>query len=157
MSRTAISLSILAAVALGAIAAAVPAQAQTGGPFQYYALTPCRIVDTRGAAGVDGGPALRGNATARNFQIKGTCGVPSTAAAVTINVTVVTPSTSGFLTLWPSGGTQPTVSTINFVPADNVLANGAIVPLSSAVDDLAVFFGGSGTTHMLIDVTGYFQ
>jgi hypothetical protein len=157
MSKTAISLSILGVVVLAATLAPAPAEAQTGGPFQYFALTPCRIVDTRNANGVDGGPLLHGNAAARNFQVRGTCGVPSTAAAVTINVTVVTPTSSGFLTLWPSGGAQPTVSTINFVPADNVLANGAIVPLSTAVDDLSVFFGGAGTTHLVIDVTGYFQ
>lgn len=160
MSNAATVRFVLALVALScglAALAPAPAAAQAGGPFQYFALTPCRVVDTRNAAGTDGGPRLTGNAAARNFQMQGTCGVPVGAKAVTINVTIVSPTSSGFLTLWPSGITQPTVSTINFATTDTALANGAIVPLSTNTDDLSVFMGGAGATHVVIDVTGYFM
>jgi hypothetical protein len=146
-----------------AMAASFPGIAQAGGPFQYHALTPCRIVDTRNATGTDGGPALSNTGTnPRVFQIQGTCGVPNGAAAATINVTIVTPnmtgpSGGGYLTLYPSSQPRPTVSTINFLNADSALANGAIVPLDVAPNDLAVYLGGVGTVNLLIDVTGYFQ
>jgi len=158
------SKAVLVLVALMvAMAASFPGTAQAAGPFQYHALTPCRIVDTRNPNGTDAGPALSNTGTnPRIFQIQGNCGVPNGAAAVTINVTIVSPnmtgpSGGGFLTLYPSSQPRPTVSTINFLNADSALANGAIVPLDVAPNDLAVFLGGVGTVHLLIDVTGYFQ
>src|SRR5438270_5861756 len=149
-------------IAVG-VAALLPAVAQAAGPYQCFAVTPCRAVDTRNAAGTDGGPALTANAT-RSFQIQGLCGVPVGAKAVTINVTIVSPSLStsgGFVTLFPSGGGVPTVSTINFTNTDSALANGAIVPVSASATDISVFFNaynlGSGTVHLVLDVTGYFM
>ena len=52
-----------------------PPAATTGARF--YTLTPCRLVDTRGAGGPNGGPALVAN-TDRLFRLVG-CGVPSSA------------------------------------------------------------------------------
>jgi hypothetical protein len=75
-----------------------------------------------------------------------------------LNVTVVQPGSTGYLTLWPSGSAQPTVSTINFTPADAALANGAIVPLATVMSsaEIAVFNGSPGSTHIILDVTGFF-
>lgn len=154
-------------VLAGTIAAVLPAPAHAGGPYQYFAITPCRIADTRFANGnancpATGNcqPAISGNAAARAFTVQGLCGVPSGAAAATLNITIVTPMMTvqnGFLTIYPSGTTQPTVSTINFTNSDTALANGAIVPLAATAPDLNVFFGGAGTVHLIIDVTGYFE
>ncbi len=135
--------------------------AHAGGPYDYYPVTPCRVVDTRNATGTDGGPQLTAGQT-RNFAIRGNCGVPSTAAAVALNVTAVSPvftSGNGWLALWPSGQSLPTVSTINFTTADGALANGAIVPLSTNADDLSVILGAAtgSTVQVVLDVTGYFQ
>ena len=146
-----------------AMAASFPGTAQAAGPFQYHALTPCRIVDTRNPNGPNAGPALTFPGTRpRIFQIQGNCGVPNGAAAVTINVTIVSPnmtgpSGGGFLTLYPPSQPLPNVSTINWGNADTALANGAIVPLDVAPNDLAVWLGGIGTVNVIIDVTGYFQ
>lgn len=146
-----------------AMAASFPGIAQAAGPYQYHALTPCRVVDTRNATGTDGGPALTfPGPRPRVFQIQGNCGVPNGAAAATINVTIANPnmtgpSMSGFLTLYPPSQPVPNVSTINWTNADTALANGAIVPLDTAPNDLAVFLGGIGTVNVIIDVTGYFQ
>ncbi len=158
---------LLAAATAVVVAALCPPAAQAGGPYQYFAVTPCRVADTRATNGTSGcpatgncAPALNGNAAARSFQIQGLCGVPVGAAAATINVTIASPHMTvqyGFLTLWPSGSTMPNVSTINFSTSDQALANGAIVPLSSNAEDLSVYFGGAGTVQVIIDVTGYFM
>jgi len=124
---------------------ATAAQAQ----FSFFAITPCRAVDTRGTSPLTAGQQ-------RSFQIRGVCGVPSTAAAVSVNVTVVSPTAASFLTLWPTGSARPNVSTINFTGSDPSLANGAIVGLGTAPNDLSVF-NSAGSVHVLIDVTGYFQ
>jgi hypothetical protein len=154
MSRRILIRSILIVVVATVLTASL---ATAAGPLQFYSVTPCRVVDTRGAIGLTGGPALSAFQV-RNFPMRGVCGVASTAVAVSLNVTVVSPAAGGYLTLWPSGSAQPTVSTINFTPADAALANGAIVPLATVMSssEIAVFNGSSGSTHLLLDVTGYF-
>ncbi len=129
------------------------AQAQTG--LQFYAVTPCRAADTRTGFG-----GILPASTLRNFTIKTVCGVPATAKAVAINVTVVTPNADGFFFVWPAGGAVPPVSTINFNAGEPAIANGAIVPLAVGTPDLSGAYGtasGSGTAHVVLDVTGYFQ
>jgi len=125
------------------------------GPYSYYTLTPCRIVDTRGANGTNGGPIV-GTDSTRNFQIRGVCGVPAGAKAVSLNLTIVNATQSSFLTAWPSNVARPFVSMLNFEAADPSLANGVIVGLSTNTQDLSVY-NSSGNVHVIIDVTGYFQ
>src|SRR5580704_6252046 len=94
---------VLCALLVAGVAIAMPTAGHAAGPFQYHAVTPCRVVDTRNPTGTDGGPALTANAT-RTFSIQGACGVPVGAQAVTINVTIAGPSLStsgGFVTLFP--------------------------------------------------------
>jgi len=128
------------------------AQAQ----YSYFALNPCRVVDTRNATGVNGGPLVLAGGQ-RNFAIRGSCGVPTTAKAVSVNLAIVGMTAQGFVTLWPSGLARPTVSSINFSGTESALANGAIVGLSTNAQDLSVYNGSNGGVHVVIDVTGYFQ
>ena len=137
-------------IAISLLSFAGVAAAQT----QYFSLTPCRAVDTRNANSTNGGPAL--GTTRRDFQIRGICGVPTTAKAVSMNVTVTGASAFSWLTIWPSGQAQPVVSTINFDPNVTALANGAIIGLSTAAKDLSVQ-NANGTVQVIIDITGYFQ
>ena len=71
------------------------------GPTDFYTLTPCRLLDSRQAAGTI--PA-NGSLT---FAAGGQCGVPPTAKAVVLNVTAVEPSTAGHLRLGPAGTPVP--------------------------------------------------
>jgi hypothetical protein len=134
---------------------AIPALAD--GPFRFYALTPCRAVDTR--TGFGGALTNTGSGSPRDFTIQGICGVPAGAKAVALNVTVVTPGSKGHLRLFPSGTATPNISTINFAGGETALANGAIVPLSATTPDLSIYtflVSGTATTHVILDVTGYF-
>lgn len=143
---------------LASLLALAPA-ARAGGPYQFSSVAPCRVVDTRNPTGPNGGPALASDTT-RSFPIVGLCGVPSTARAVTLNVTVVTPTHFGFLTIWPNGITMPLVSTLNFTGTEGAVANGAIVPLGtdgSAQLSVQAGMGAPGAAHLILDVTGYFQ
>ncbi|HVT59283.1 MAG TPA: hypothetical protein VHR45_12880 [Thermoanaerobaculia bacterium] len=157
---SAIAVAALAALALTGVAAA------QGGPFQYHALTPCRVVDSRtvnATEGTNGSPISNGY---HSFRIQGQCGVPNGAAAITGNFTIVNPSASGFLVAWPANQPHPNASMCNHL-ANETLACGAIVPLgpvSQATDkDItiqnALFFAPapSGSADFIIDVTGYFQ
>jgi len=157
----------VAVLGVALLVAAVPVGAD--GPFQFFALTPCRVVDTRAAGttvGTYGGTLISG--TERVYPVQGNCGVPVGAKAVTVNVTACAPTNQGRLTVYPSGLSVPATSTINFPPGTTCLANGAIVPLSTGVTcstftpsscDFAVmpFVVGNGQVQMILDVTGYFE
>lgn len=134
-----------------AIAGVRPLAAQ---PYQFYPLTPCRVVDTRNATATNGGPWL--GTTARDFQIRGNCGVPLQARAAVLNITVTAATANSWLIIWPSGQAKPWVSAINFDTATWATANGAIAALSSNTNDLSVA-NATGNVHCIIDVTGYFQ
>ena len=128
---------------------------ETGAPADYYTLTPCRIVDTRGPAGLVGGPALAAGQT-RTFPITGSCEVPPAATAVAVNVTVIEPATDGHFRIWPADDLGTAVSALN-VAAGVTRANHLLLPLGAAGDlDVLCALPG-GTAHLVIDVMGYFQ
>ncbi|MGA3213363.1 MAG: Ig-like domain repeat protein, partial [Terriglobales bacterium] len=122
-------------------------------PVQFFSVTPCRIVDTRGADGPFGGPELAAGET-RSFTIpSGPCaGIPSTALAYSLNVTVVPPAPLGYLTIWPAAEGQPSVSTLNSLDG-RVKANAAIVPAGASG---AVSVYANNATNVLLDINGYF-
>ncbi|MBI4909491.1 MAG: pre-peptidase C-terminal domain-containing protein [Acidobacteria bacterium] len=117
------------------------------------AVTPCRVFDSRNPAGTFGGPLLTGGST-RTIPIQqGSCGISSTAKAYTLNITVVPSGPLSYLTTWPSGGAQPTVSTLNSF-AGRVVANAAIVPAGTN-GGINIFV--TDTTHVIVDINGYFE
>jgi hypothetical protein len=126
-------------------------QGAGSGPLRLVALTPCRLVDTRGATGAFGGPAIPGGTT-RDFVLPfGQCNIPGTALAVSLNVAVVPQGQLGYLTLWPSGQAQPYVATIN--SDGRVKSNAAIIPMGASG---AVSVFASNTTDLVLAVNGFF-
>ncbi|MGA3213325.1 MAG: hypothetical protein ABSD20_18630, partial [Terriglobales bacterium] len=122
--------------------------------LEFYPLTPCRVADTRNAAGPLGGPSLVAR-TERDFPLQsGACSIPAAAQAYSLNFTVVPPGGAalGYLTVWPQGESQPLVSTLNDLTG-TIVANAAIVPVGTN-GGVAVY--PSDATDLVIDVNGYF-
>jgi len=125
-------------------------------PASFFSIAPCRVLDTRNAVGPLGGPALAGGA-ARTFEIANHCGIPTTATAISANITITRPTTAGYLTLYPSGSTPPLASVINFRPGQT-RANNAIVPLgASGRLDVLCGMASSNSVDFILDLNGYFQ
>src|SRR5262249_5125853 len=83
------------------------------GGLSLFALTPCRVSDTRNPNGPLGGPILSGG-TSRSLPIlSSVCGVPAAAQAYSLHATVVPSGFLDYLTVWPTGVAQPLVSTLN--------------------------------------------
>ncbi len=123
--------------------------------WQFVPLSPCRIVDTRNPAGTFGGPAIPAN-TARAFplgQNGNPCNIPATATAYSLNVTVVPITTLAYLTIWPTGEGQPTVSTLNSLDG-RIKASAVIIPAGTANGSVSTFV--TNTTNVVLDVNGYF-
>lgn len=122
--------------------------------LDFYTLEPCRLFDSRRP---EDGPALN-SGFATVMEAAGACGIPATARALAVNLTVVQPGTSGYLTAYPGDGLPPLASSLNF-GAGQTRTNNAIVRLApSGNGTLAVrpMLGG-GSVHVVIDVTGYFE
>jgi hypothetical protein len=120
----------------------------------YAPLPPGRLVDTRLGLGI---PSALAHKVPGTTQITGRYAVPTSAVAISGNVTVTRETSLGYVALTDEPVAQPTTSTINF-PAGDTRANGFTARLSTGTGKLsATFVGRSGaTTALIIDVTGYF-
>jgi hypothetical protein len=123
-------------------------------PTSFFTVTPCRVFDSR-VVGL-GGPSPFAAGSRNAVAVAGHCGVSTTAAAVSLNVTVTAPTAQGHLRLFRSGAALPLVSTINYV-AGQTRANNAVTELSLS-GALDVYVGQSGgSVHVIIDVNGYVE
>jgi hypothetical protein len=129
----------------------------------YVPLTPNRLVDSRPGPLQTGLTAKLTSGTAVSFQVTGrvpsdvTKNVPSSAIAVTGNLTVVNQTAGGFLSLTPAAPVgPPSTSTLN-VPRGDIRANGVTVRLGTGGVLWVIFGATSGaTTDVVYDVTGYY-
>jgi hypothetical protein len=137
----------------------------------YYPLSglngapaPQRVLDTRpkSAIGYTGGPLSGGQPI--TFHVAGRAGVPSTATAITGNLTVVAPTSGDSIYLGPTrnpAGQPAPTSIINFATGQTV-ATGLTMGLASDGTLSATFCSRRGcpsdsnTANLLLDVTGYF-
>jgi sugar lactone lactonase YvrE len=127
--------------------ASMPVQARPAGAAMFYVVKPCRVVDTRSTTAI-------ANGETRDVLFAGVCGIPADASAVVTNVTAVSPSTDGWLALWPAGTVWSGTSTMSY-RIGRTRANNSIVSLLS--DGYVSVLNGGGSQHVVIDVTGYFK
>ncbi|MEP1122325.1 MAG: hypothetical protein ABJH68_00360 [Ilumatobacter sp.] len=152
------------AVTLGA-GGMVAVDAATSAPSSVITVTPTRILDTRTDVGLAGpfvsgvSQKLQGTGTVPTQPPGGAAPVgadvvPVTATAVVLNVTVVRPATTGFLSIRPGDATgDPSTSNINWAAGGANIANSVTVqlPTSGQID---IFVSGTAS-DVLIDVAGY--
>jgi hypothetical protein len=132
-------------------AGAIAGHAQTA--LQFVPVTPCRVADTRWADGPFGGPPIQGGFS-RSFAIpQSTCHIPATAAAYSLNLTVVPHGALYVVTIWATGQAQPNSSIMNSYDG-RIKANAAIVPAGSPNEAVSVYV--SNTTDIALDIDGYF-
>ena len=120
----------------------------------YHALTPARILDTRSGTGASGPMKSQ---VAETFQVRGKDGVPSSATAVTGNLTVTGQTSAGSLYIGPVALNNPTIATLDFPKGDN-RADGVTSALSAAGTLSVTYLAKTATptAQAIFDVTGYF-
>jgi hypothetical protein len=122
-----------------------------GGKFTPLARP--RIVDTRYGTGTPATPIPAGGSI--TVQLTGSNGIPSNGVgAVLVNLTAVTPSVDGYLTVHPSNVARPIASSINFQHKRNI-ANLLVARLSPTGQ--VTIYNSSGFTHVLFDLVGYYS
>jgi hypothetical protein len=119
----------------------------------YATITPTRVLDSR--TGKDIGLTGRFNANEpRTLTIAGMNGIPADAVAVTANLAVVNQTRAGYVAVTPDPDPNPPTATMNF-PLGDIRANGLTARLSDG--DLSLVYKAlSGTTDLILDITGYY-
>ena len=125
-------------------------------PLTFVAITPCRLADTRvGTFPAGYGPPALSAGLTRDFVFTSRCGIPTSAQAVSTNLTVTNTLGPGFILNYPAGGSLPSppVSSVNYSLGQTV-ANAAIISLGSG--GAATIIAGVSGTDLIVDVNGYY-
>jgi hypothetical protein len=113
----------------------------------FYTLEPCRLIDTR-----VGGPAFAAGED-RSIPASGHCSIPQGARALAANLVSVGSTNAGNLVTYRPDRLVPPTSALNYRPGQ-VRANSAVISLDGSG---ALALRATGTTDVIIDVSGYFQ
>jgi uncharacterized protein YkwD len=113
---------------------------------RFVPLDPRRLVDSRSTAALVPGSMMR-------IVVAGAGSpAPAGSTAVALNLTAVDSTGDGWIRAFPCDAAEPEVSNVNVRPG-GVRANSVIVPAAS---DGSVCLTASVTTHVIVDVTGWF-
>lgn len=110
---------------------------------------PVRFLDTREGRGAPRARIGRGQVV--SVPVAGTPGVPADAGTVIFNTTVVTPSSSGFVSVFPCGQPLPATSSVNFT-ANTIVPNLTIAAVGAGG---SVCLYTTSETDLVADVAAY--
>lgn len=131
----------------------------TDGVFgSFEAVAPTRLLDTRNAIGVPSNVAIPANGTI-SVKMTGVGPVPAGGvSAVSLTITATRGLAAGFITVFPTGTTRPTTSSLNH-RANQDVANSVIAQPGSGTSTGRVSFynGSSQPVHLIADVSGYYR
>ena len=121
--------------------------------LSYHPIVPARYLNSATGKGLSG---VFSSNTPRTLSVGGVGQVPSDAAGVSGNLTVVGPTAGGWAQIAPTISGTPTSSTDN-ANKSQTIANGFDVPLSGVHVALIWVGGASSTANLQLDVTGYWK
>jgi 5'-nucleotidase len=120
-------------------------------------LTPARLLETRDVEGfttIDGDYEATGRLVAGQvlmLDVAGRGGVPANAESVFLNVTAVSPSAAGFITVFPCNIARPNASNVNYF-AGQIVPNAVLAKLDP---NGRVCLYTLSATDVVVDVNGY--
>lgn len=146
------------------VARVLPGTQVTTNALSFFTVTPCRVLDTRGAAGPYGSPYLTGGQS-RAFTLPGQCGVAADAVSLVGNLTSVPRAdaggvsgthTAGFLKLYPAD-TAPTAAAAAVVNPAKTRSQFAFGKLAgTGAFRLLADIPSTETVDVILDISGYF-
>ncbi len=114
-------------------------------------VTPGRLLDTRIGIGSSARPVHENSSI--DVAVLGKFGVPASGVdAVVLNVTVVRPTATSYVTIWPTGAARPETSNLNMRPG---LTIPNLVVAKVGDGGMVSLFNRFGSTDLLADVVGY--
>ncbi|MFN8022844.1 MAG: hypothetical protein U0Q03_15060 [Acidimicrobiales bacterium] len=140
---------------LGSASSVVVADTDLASFGEYTPLTPQRILDTRDGTGRSGSVRPVSGGETIDVTVTGLAGVPATGVqAVVMNVTAVSPTNAGYVTVYPSGGIRPLISSLNTRPGVTV-ANLVTMPVGA--NGAVSAYVSSGRVDLLFDIAGFYS
>ncbi|MBR7833335.1 PKD domain-containing protein [Actinospica durhamensis] len=131
----------------------------TGTGSAFVPVDPARYLDTRPGAGLSINETFDvgiGGVCPPNPSCTGAPAVPTGARAVAANLTVVSPTANGFITVFPANvTTAPNASVLNFLTGQQT-QNAITVGLDPTYGRFAVHNASLGNTETIVDVFGYY-
>ncbi|MCU1367833.1 MAG: hypothetical protein JWL72_3909 [Ilumatobacteraceae bacterium] len=131
--------------------------ATAGAPTVFIPVSPLRVLDTRPApyvtTGVPTAAKLGPNST-MTLQLAGDgSAIPATATAALLNITIDNDSTlQSFLTVWPTGETQPVASSNNALPG--LVASNSMLAKIGQGGKISIY-NQAGSINLVVDLVGY--
>lgn len=130
----------------------------------FHAIAPIRVYDSRAAIPApgrlsSGSMRIVSVADARDpvtGAVTGGGAIPAGATAVAYNLTLDATTDSGFLSVNPGNVVVSPASSINWSSSGLIIANAGVVGLDPT-RQVKVFCAGGGSTHFVIDITGYYR
>lgn len=116
---------------------------------RFVPIAPQRVLDTR----ADGaGPVCAGSSV--EVPIAGIAGIPANATAVALTVTATETAGAGFVSVGPAGVDPSGTSSVNVSAAGGSRANLVMVAIGLSG---RIVLHTSVTTHLVVDVAGYYE
>src|SRR5471032_2612832 len=120
--------SVVVALLLGSGGLMTASAASPPTASALISIAPCRLLDKRANASKLTQGSVRTQAVTGS---NGDCVIPSDAISALMNVTIVSPSASSFLTVWPADQPRPKASNLNWVAGQAPTPNAVTSALSS--------------------------
>jgi hypothetical protein len=119
-------------------------------PLPFIGVTPCRQFDIR--------PGTLADNTPMAITLTGApCGIPASAAAVSLNITVFGISGAGGNGVFKVGTASPPVTAwINYPPAETQRGNAGVLPVNGSGQIFVQVNQGGGSVQLTVDVNGYY-
>ncbi|MBR7839341.1 right-handed parallel beta-helix repeat-containing protein [Actinospica durhamensis] len=132
---------------------------QSASGSYYLPNSPDRMIDTRSGTGAAKAPVGPGGTITLSLpnctQIVSGSAVTSTATAIAMNVTVVSPTANGLITVYPDKTAVPTASNLNYSMSETVPN---MVVAKVGTDGRVAFRNtSSGSVELVVDVEGCYS
>lgn len=128
---------------------------ETSQGLYYNPVSPFRVCDTRQGTSTQCSGQSLSPGTSFNFKVAGLGNVPSNAQAVVLNVTIINPTSSGYVTLYPTGSPLPLVSNQNFSQGLTIAVR-VFATLSTTNPGYESIYIFGAYANVAVDVDGYF-
>ena len=122
----------------------------------FVAIQPQRLTDTRSSTNGTSIPASTSEAFALNNTTSGGT-IPTNAAAVAANFTVVPGADPGYLTVYPTADTTvPVASDVNWTASESPAVPNYTIADTAGTGSVSAFNSHGATIDVVIDAFGYF-
>lgn len=124
----------------------------------FYTLAPCRLFDSRTAAGPESAAPSLASGEARVLEIATRCGIPQSARSLVVNLTTTCTGAAGSVKIVRGGRAPQAVGvSVSFRAGQTRASNGVVdLPLDGGATVMVVN-SSPGQVDFVVDVSGFFE